>query len=420
MSAKSAQTKPLPHVAIVGAGFGGLRAARRLAGAPVRVTLIDRHNYHLFQPLLYQVATAGLSPNEIAYPLRSILRRQPNADFLLAEVRGVDLAAHRLETSAGPLDYDYLILAAGGETNTFGLQSVEENSLGLKNLADAAALRDHLLCLFEQASRETDARERQAMLTFVIAGGGPTGVELAGALSELISLVLSKDFPRQDVAKARILLLEAAGRLLPGMPEDLARHTVAVLQRKGVEVRFGAAVSGFDRRQVTLRSGESIPAYTLIWAAGIRSNGLARSLGAELAAGGRVRVEPSLQLPGRPEVFVIGDAAYGEDERGQPLPMVAPVATQQADCAVDNLIRLIAGRPLEPFRYKDPGAMATIGRNQAVARLGRLRFRGFIAWIVWIVVHIYQLIGFRNRLVTLINWAWDYFLYDRAIRTIGT
>lgn len=420
MSAKTDTTRHLPHVAIVGAGFGGLRAARRLAGAPVRVTLIDRNNYHLFQPLLYQVATGGLSPNEIAYPVRSILRRQRNVDFLLAEVRGVDLAARRLETSAGPLDYDYLILAAGGQTNYFGLKSVEANGLGLKDLGDAEAMRDHLLSLFEQASREPDPQERRAMLTFIIAGGGPTGVELAGALSELITLVLSKDFPRQNIAETRILLLEAAQRLLPGMPEDLARHTVEALRRKGVEVRFDAAVGGFDRTQVTLRSGESIPTRTLIWTAGIRPNGLIQSLGTELATGGRVRVEPSLQLPGHPEVFVIGDAAYAEDERGQPLPMVAPVAAQQADCAVGNVRRLIEGRPPEPFRYRDPGAMATIGRNQAVARLGRLRFRGFIAWIIWIVVHIYQLIGFRNRLVTLINWAWDYFLYDRAIRTIGT
>ncbi len=420
MSVKTAQTKPLPRVAIVGAGFGGLRAARRLAKAPLRVTLIDRNNYHLFQPLLYQVASGGLSPNEIAYPVRSILRRQRNVDFLLAEVRGVDLTARRLYTSAGPLDYDYLILAAGGQTNYFGLQSVEQNSFGLKDLTDAAALRDHLLCLFEQASREPDPQQRRAMLTFVIAGGGPTGVELAGALSELITLVLSKDFPRQDIGEARILLLEAAQRLLPGMPADLARHTVDALRRKGVEVRFGAAVSGFDRRQVTLHDGAIVPTRTLIWAAGIRPNGLIQALGAEQAAQGRVRVEPSLQLPGRPEVFVVGDAAYAEDGAGQPLPMVAPVATQQADCAAENLLRLRAGRPLRPFRYRDPGAMATIGRNQAVARLGRFHFRGFIAWLIWIVVHIYQLIGFRNRLVTLINWAWDYFLYDRAIRTIGT
>jgi NADH dehydrogenase len=420
MNRNHAHNHQLPHVVILGAGFGGLRTARQLAHTPVRVTLIDRNNYHLFQPLLYQVASAGLSPNEIAYPVRSILRRQPNADFLLAEVHSVDLAARRLETSAGPLDYDYLLLAAGGQTNYFGLPSVEENSLGLKDLADAAALRDHLLRLFEAASRERDLQERRSMLTFVIAGGGPTGVELTGALSELITLVLSKDFPRQNIAEVRILLLEAAQRLLPGMPEDLARHTVEILRRKGVEVRFDAAVSGFDRRQVTLRSGEVIPARTLIWAAGIRPSGLVRSLGAELAPGGRVRVEPTLQLPGRPEVFVIGDAAYFEDEAGQPLPMVAPVATQQADCAVDNLRRMLESRPLKPFRYKDPGAMATIGRNQAVARLGRFQFRGFIAWIIWIVVHIYQLIGFRNRLVTLINWAWDYFLYDRAIRTIGT
>jgi NADH dehydrogenase len=420
MDTQSTQTNQLPHVVIVGAGFGGLRAARRLAKAPVRITLIDRNNYHLFQPLLYQVASAGVSPNEIAYPLRSILRKQPNANFLLSEVKGIDLDNRRLMTGNGPISYDYLILSVGGQTNYFGLDSVERNGFGLKDLNEASSIRDHLLCQFERASCEEDPQARQAMLTFVIAGGGPTGVELAGAVAELSRLVLSKDFPNLDAGQTRILLLEAAKRLLPGMPERLAQRTVEVLRKKGVEVRFGAAVSGFDRRQVSLKDGETIPAHTLIWAAGIRSAGLIDALGAELAAQGRVRVEPTLQLPGRTEVFVIGDAAYVEDEQGQPLPMVAPVATQQADSAADNLLNLIKGCPLKPFVYKDPGAMATIGRNQAVVRLGRLRFHGFLAWLIWIVVHIYQLIGFRNRLVVLINWAWDYFLYDRAIRTIGT
>ncbi len=408
-----------PHVVILGAGFGGLRAARLLARTPVQVTLVDRNNYHLFQPLLYQVATAGVSPAEIAYPVRSILRAQKNARFLLAEVTHIDLERRCLQTSAGELRYDALILAAGGQTNTFGLDSVARHAFGLKDLEDALSLRNHILTLFERASLEPDAAMRAEMLTFVITGGGPTGVEMAGAIVELIQLVLKKDFPGQDFSQARVLLLEAADRLLPALPPALGEATLRALQIKGVEVRFNTAVSGYDGRSVQLRDGQSLPARTLIWAAGVRASSLFDRLDIPRAAQGRVRVEKTLQLPAHPEVFVIGDAAYFEDERGVPLPMIAPVAIQQAACAVDNLRRLLQGSPLQPFRYKDPGVMATIGRNQAVARLGKLHFRGFIAWLIWVVVHIYQLIGFRNRLVVMITWAWDYFRYDRALRLIG-
>lgn len=413
-------TTNLPHVVIVGAGFGGLRVVRRLAKQPVRVTLIDRHNYHLFQPLLYQVASAGVSPAEIAYPLRSFLRKQQNAEFVLAEVNGVNLADRKVITSVGEIIYDSLILAAGGQSNFFGLESVARSSFGLKDLAEASALRDHLLRLFERASQVSDPQARRALLTFVVAGGGPTGVEMSGAIAELIRLVISKDFPHHDFSVARVLLLEAAGRLLPAMPAELSQATLEALTRKGVEVRFGTAVKEFDRRQVTLANKEVIDAHTLIWAAGIRAQALYDSLEVEQAAQGRVRVTPTLQLPDHPEVFVIGDGAYLEDERGKPLPMVAPVAMQQADYAAANLGRLHAGLPLQAFRYRDPGLMATIGRNQAVARLGRFNFRGFLAWLIWVVVHIFQLIGFRNRLVVMINWAWDYFLYDRALRFIGS
>jgi len=407
-----------PHVVVVGAGFGGLRAARRLAGLPVRVTVIDRNNYHLFQPLLYQVASAGLSAGDIAFPVRSALRRQRNAGFLLAEVQQVDLTNRRLLTSAGEVEYDFLILAVGGQTHFFGQESLARHAFGLKTLADADGIRNHVLSLFERASHESDPQRRAAMLTFVVAGGGPSGVETAGALAELIRLGLSRDFPNLDVSGSRVVLLEAADHLLPAMPPDLQAAAEKVLRAKGVEVRLGARVDAYDGQVIELANGEKLPARTLIWAAGIRAVELVQNLPVEHGTGGRVRVLPTLQLPGFPEVFVIGDAALLEDEQGKPLPMVAPVAMQQADTAVENLGRLLRGQPLQPFHYRDPGMLATIGRNQAVAQIGRLHLRGFIAWLMWVVVHVFQLIGIRNRLVVMINWVWDYFLYERALRLI--
>ena len=408
----------LPHLVIIGAGFGGLRAARTLAKAPVRVTLVDRNNYHLFQPLLYQVATAGLSPDEIAHPVRSILRRQNNFEFRLAEVTTIDLAQRRLEASTGSIDYDYLILAAGGETNTFGIASVAQNSFGLKNLEDATRVRNQILKMFELAAQEPDPERRRAMLTFVAVGGGPTGVECSGAISELIRLVLTKDYPALNLKDVRVVLLEATQRLLAGLPEELSEATAETLWRKHVEVRFGSTVTDFDGQQITLKGGEILPCYTLIWAAGVRAVSLTATLGAPQGSLGRVKVTPSLQLADHPEVFVIGDAAYLEDQDGKPFPMVAPVAMQQAALAASNILSLVTGKALKPFGYKDPGTLATIGRNAAVAHLGRWNFTGFLAWWVWLVVHLVQLIGFRNRLIVLINWAWDYIFYDRANRLI--
>lgn len=415
----NAQNKP-PRVVIIGAGFGGLKVARGLADAPVQVTLIDRNNYHLFQPLLYQVASAGVAPSEIAYPVRAVFRGQKNLDFQMAEVRRIDLDGRRLLTERGELEYDYLILAAGGQTNFFGMQSVERNAFDLKELGNAVAIRNHVLRQFELAALEPDAETRRALLTFVVAGGGPTGVEMAGALSELIRLVLAKDFPRLPVQEARVLLLEAADKLLPAMPADLSAETARALGEKQVEVRFGAAVAGYDGSAVALRGGGSIPARTLIWAAGIRAAGLVESLGVPLARQSRVPVTPSLQLAGHPEVFVIGDAAHLEDANGQPLPMLAPVAMQQAACAAANIRALLHGEPPQPFAYRDPGSMATIGRNRAVAQIGPLKLRGFLAWAAWLFVHLVQIIGFRNRLVVLVNWAWDYIFYDRAVRLISS
>jgi len=407
-----------PHVVIVGAGFGGLRAARALRRAPVRVTLVDRRNYHLFQPLLYQVATAGLSAEDIAHPVRAIFRRQRNFAFRLAEVLGVDVAGRVLRTSTGDLPFDWLILAPGGTNNFFGLDSVEENGLALKDIEDAVAVRNQVLRMFETAVQEPDADRRRAMLNFVVVGGGPTGVESSGALSELIRLVLTKDFPDLNVKDVRVILVEATDRLLGAMPERLREVTAEILWRKHVEVRFGAQVTRFDGERVVLRGGEVIPARTLIWAAGVRAEPLVDGLGAPLGPQGRVRVRETLQLPGADRVFVIGDAAYLEDDQGAALPMMAPVAQQQADHAARSIVRALRGEPLQSFRYRNPGSMATIGRNAAVAHVKGLQFSGFFAWVAWLVLHIVLLIGFRNRLLVLINWAWDYFLYDRAVRLI--
>lgn len=404
-------------VVIVGAGFGGLRLARALRGASLKVILVDRRNYHLFQPLLYQVATAGLSPGDIAHPVRAILRGQANLEFRLAEVQGVDFSTRLLSTSMGTIHYDYLVLAIGSQTHYFGLENIARHSFGLKDIHEATAIRNHILRQFELAAQEGDSARRRAQLTFAVVGGGPTGVEAAGALAELAKLVLVKDFPSIDSSDVRVLLLEAASFILGAFPPDLRAVAAETLWRKHVELRYGAGVSDFDGKQITLRSGEVIPAQTMIWAAGVRAESLADTLGVSQGKLGQVVVLPTLQLPDHPEVFVIGDAAYLEAE-GQALPMMAPVATQQADTTALNLPRLLAGESLQPFVFKDPGSLATIGRNAAVARLGKFHFHGFVAWVLWLVVHLVQLIGFRNRLLVLINWAWDYFFYDRAVRII--
>ena len=403
---------------IVGAGFGGLRAARALRSTPVDVVLVDRHNYHLFQPLLYQVAMAGLEPEQIARPVRAILRRQRNFEFRLCEVTGVNLAKRCLDTTAGPLTYDYLILALGGQTNFFGKKGIERHGFGLKDVPDALRIRHAVLRNFEEAMMETDAQRRRAYLTFVVVGGGPTGVEMAGSLSELIRLVLARDYPRLNLNDTRVLLLEAADRLLAGMPPRLGQAATDKLWKKHVEVRFGASVADFDGDQVRLDSGEVIPARTLIWAAGVQAASVEGGLDTlETKRQRRIAVDATLQVPGHPEVFAIGDAAYLEHD-GQPLPMMAPVAIQQARIAATNIGHLLAGRPLESFRYRDPGSLATIGRNAAVANIKGIQVTGFIAWVVWLVIHLIQLIGFRNKVVVLLSWAWDYFFYDRGARLI--
>jgi len=406
-----------PTVVIVGAGFGGLNAARALRRAPVQVVLVDRNNYHLFQPLLYQVASAGLEPEEIAKPARAILRGQKNFDFRMVDVTRVDFAAKRVDTSAGPISYDFLVLAPGGETNFFGLESMQRHGLGLKDIPDAIEIRNHVLTCFEQAMLEPEPEKRRALLTFIVVGGGPTGVEMAGALSELIRLVLVKDYPRLNIKDVRILLLEATDKLLAAMPERLREAAVKTLWRKWIDVRFGAQVADYDGKQIRLKSGEIIPAQTVIWAAGVRASPLNATLGVAPGRQGRIPVEPTLQVPGHPEVFIIGDAAYREQD-GEPLPMVAPVAIQMGRFVARNIKRQLRGQPLESFRYRDQGTLATIGRNAAVANVYGIKATGFVAWVMWLGIHIIQLIGFRNKLFVLINWAWDYFFYERAARLI--
>jgi NADH:quinone reductase (non-electrogenic) len=408
-----------PTVVIVGAGFGGLRAARALRHAPLDVVLIDRHNYHLFQPLLYQVATAGLEPEQIAKPVRAILRGQRNFEFRMVEVTGLDPAARRLATADGPVAYDHLIIAVGGETNYFGLDSIRRHGFGLKDVPEAIRIRNHVLRQFERAMLEPNPEQRRALLTFVVVGGGPTGVEMAGALSELIRLVLVKDYPRLNIKDVRVLLLEATDRLLAGMPLRLSEAAAETLWRKHVEVRFGASVADYDGARVLFKGDEVTPARTLIWAAGAKAVSLTTRLGLPTARQGRVPVEPTLQVPGHPDIYVIGDAAYLEAE-GAPLPMMAPVAIQMAETAVANILRAVSGTPPVAFRYRNPGSLATIGRNAAVAYLWGIGFTGFPAWVIWLVVHIIQLIGFRNKLFVLLNWAWDYFFFERAARLITT
>ena len=411
-------TKALPHILIIGAGFGGMEVARGLANAPVRITLVDRHNYHLFQPLLYQVAIAGLLPSQIAYPLRTIFRRQKNLTFQMGEVTDINLEARYIKMDGSVIAYDYLVFAAGGETNFFGNQSVEQNGFQLKNIQSAIEIRNHLLKMFEEASREADAEKRRALLTFIVVGGGPTGVETSGALAELIIHVLSRDYPHMDLNEVRVLLLEAGHTIMPSYPDELRKATEKLLKSKKVEVLTNTKLVDYNGQRVRL--GDSIPieTKTMIWTAGVKAAGIANQLGVEQAGSGRVRVANSLQIPNHPEVFVIGDAAYLVNGNGRPLPMLSTVAIQQGKVAARNIRRIVKGEALEEFHYKDPGLLATIGRNAAVARIWGLSFSGFIAWLIWVFLHIYRLIGFRNRLLVLINWAWEYFFYENQVRLI--
>ncbi len=405
------------HVVIIGGGFGGLNAARELSRRPLRVTLVDRRNHHLFQPLLYQVATAALSPADIATPLRHILSARRNVTVFLAEVERVDLAAHKVILTDGELAYDAVIVAAGASHSYFGHDEWEFAAPGLKSLEDALEIRRRVLLAYEAAERCEDATERQALLRFVVVGGGPTGVELAGALAEISRKTVAADFRVIDPTQAQILLLEAGPRVLPSFPEALSRKAEAQLRRLGVEVRTGAPVTNVSPDAVWV-GGEQIRSRAIVWAAGVAASPLGRSLGVKLDRAGRVLVEADLSLPGYPEAFVIGDLAAFVLQGGQPLPGLAPVAIQQGRAAAQNVWRRLTDRPTERFSYRDKGSIATIGRASAVAVIRGLHLSGFVAWLAWLLVHIFFLIGFRNRFVVLFEWAWAYATYQRGARLI--
>ncbi|HEY8862709.1 MAG TPA: NAD(P)/FAD-dependent oxidoreductase [Candidatus Dormibacteraeota bacterium] len=409
-----------PRVVIAGAGFGGLTCARSLKRTPVDVLLVDRNNYHLFTPLLYQVASAVLDPGEIARPVRQLIRPLHNADFLLAKVTGADFDQRRLLTDHGPLAYDYLVLASGSQSDYFGNASLVKHAFGLKDLDEGLAVRNRILMRFEEARWSDDRERRRTLLTFAVVGGGPTGVEMAGALAELTRLVLAKDYRDLDLGLVRVVLLEAAGFVLGTFAEPLREAARKSLEKKGVEVLLKAKVADVTPTSVRLADGHEIPASTVIWTAGVRASEVGSVLGLSLGRQARVQVLPTLQVEGHPEVFVIGDLAgpIDKSDGGSPLPMLIPVAMQEGRHVGATIRDVLRGYGATNFRYKDPGIMATIGRNSAVAQLGPVRLTGFLGWLMWLGVHLINVISFRSRLVVLVNWAWDYLFYDRPIRLI--
>jgi NADH dehydrogenase len=406
----------LPHVVILGGGFGGLSAARALRKAPVRVTLLDRRNHHLFQPLLYQVATAALNPSEIAVPIRHILSRQKNVTVLMAEVTAVDAAAKNLVLADGECSYDYLVIATGATHSYFGRDDWAPYATGLKTIEDALEIRRRVLIAFEQAEREKDPAKRKAWLTFVIVGGGPTGVELAGALSEISKHALARDFRAIDPTSAKIILLQGGDRILPTFPHVLSEKAMKHLKDLDVDVRVNARVTAIDADNVHI-GAEAICTRTALWAAGVAASGIAKTLGVPLDSAGRVEVTPELTVPGRNEIYVVGDLASLK-QNGQPLPGVAPVAMQGGRHAAKNIRHAVRGEPLEPFVYKDKGSLAVIGRGSGVAAFPKSNWSGFIAWWAWLLVHIFFLIGFRNRVIVLLQWSWAYATWQRGARLI--
>ena len=415
-AARAAQNRP--RVVIVGAGFGGLAAATGLARAPVDVTVIDRHNYHLFQPLLYQVATAALSPAEIAWPIRGILRDQKNTRVLLGRVTGVDVAGRAVLLGERRVPYDYLLLATGARHAYFGHDDWEPLAPGLKKIDDATAIRRRILLAFERAEMTEDGRERERLLTFVIVGGGPTGVELAGTLAELAKKALAADFRHIDSRETRVLLAEAGPRILSSFPERLSAVAEQALERLGVETVLGHPVTAVDENGVEI-DGRRIPAATVLWAAGVAASPAGKWLGAERDRAGRIKIGPDMAVPGHPEIFAVGDTVLAPGRDGAPLPGVAPVAKQQGSYVARVIRARVAGRQAPvPFRYFNAGNLATIGRRAAVADFGFLRVSGWLAWWMWGLVHIYFLIGMRNRLIVAIHWLWSYLTFQRGARLI--
>jgi NADH dehydrogenase len=410
-----------PSVVIVGGGFGGLYAARSLRRAPVAVTLVDRRNFHLFQPLLYEVATAAMSPGEIAAPLRGVLKGQPETRVWLGEVVDIDPANRRVILADGELPYDWLILATGVRHSYFGHPEWEAHAPGLKTVEDALKIRRRVLACYEAAEREPDPVRRQALLTFVVVGGGPTGVELAGALAEISRFTLRGEFRNFDPAEAHVILLEGQERILPTYPPKLSEKAAASLRRMGVAVRTGAQVTRITAEGVTIQEGEDgafIPVGMALWAAGVEASPLGRVLaerkGAELDRAGRVMVEPDLTLPGHPDIFVIGDLAHLSGPDGKPLPGVAPAAMQQGEYVARVSRRRLASEPVAPFHYRDKGSMAVIGRKAAVAQIGPLKLSGFSAWLVWLFIHLLYIVEFQSRVLIAFRWGWRYFTGDRG------
>jgi NADH dehydrogenase len=409
-----------PHIVIIGGGFGGLYAAKALRHANARVTLVDRRNHHLFQPLLYQVATAALNPSDIAAPIRHVLRDQDNTEVLLASVEKIDVAARKLVLDRGELAYDYLIVAAGATHSYFGHSDWAEQAPGLKTIEDALTIRRKIFFAYEAAERETDEAARKAWLTFVVVGAGPTGVELAGALAEISRHGMERDFRRFDPEAARILLVEGRDRVLPNFPESLAPKAAHQLERLGVEIATGVRVTKIDAHGVDLEKdgrSERLDARTILWAAGVATSPLAKGLGGELDRAGRVKVKPDLSVPGNDRVYVIGDLAYLEQD-GEALPGLAPVAMQQGRHAAANVMAALHGEATTPFRYHDRGSLATIGRAAAVGTVFGMKVSGFIAWMVWSLVHLMYLVGFRNRVFVMAEWLYSYVSYRRGARLI--
>jgi NADH:ubiquinone reductase (H+-translocating) len=409
--------RPRPKVVIVGAGFAGLTAARRIARLPVQLTLVDRKNHHTFQPLLYQVATAGLSPGEIAAPIRWILRARPNVEVLLEEVVDFNLPEKKVITREQVLDYDFLIIASGATHAYFGHEEWEPLAPGLKSIEDALEIRRRVLLAFELAERQISEGRSESPLQFVVIGAGPTGVELAGTLAEIARHALNHEFRNIDPRTSRILLIEGGPRVLPAYSENLSCKAEAQLQRLGVEVRTSSMVTGIEPGAVWVGT-EKILSPVVLWAAGVAASPLGKKLGAPVDRAGRVLVQPDLSVPSHPEVFVIGDLAALKDENGKMLPGVAPVAIQQGDWVAETIARDLENQPRRNFRYHDKGSLATIGRAAAVAQFGRFEMSGYFAWLAWLFVHILFLIGFRNRLIVMIQWAWSYFTYERGARLI--
>ena len=411
---------------IVGAGFGGLTAMRKLAGKPdVDVTVLDRNNYHGFWPLLYQVATAALAPDAIAYPVREVTRHARNTTFQMVDVRGVDFDKKHILTDAQPVPYDYLVLAPGSTNNYFGSKTLPQHTLSLKDVDQAVAIRQHILAMLEGAVREPDVQRRKVLLTFAIVGAGPTGVELAAAFTDLLQPLLRKEYPTLTPSDVRVVLIEAHTALLTAFPKPLQKKAAQQVRRIGVEIRQNAKVTDVEDGTISFADGSTMEAGTVVWAAGVKGATIGKALGRKLAHDDRVPVERTLNLRDHPEVFVIGDLAYlegyrqGKDGKAEAYPMVAEVAMQMGRQAAHNILAQVRGQPLRPFRYLDLGTMSTIGRKDAVAYAFGIQLSGFIAWLSWLVVHITFLIGFRNRAIALVGWAYDYLTYNRGVRMIG-